>query len=355
MRRRQISTFSLSFLDIMSCGLGAAVLLFLIIKHNTEQTTEFNPDLSSETNLLAEEIRIGQENLARIRNTISEIDDELAEARGLARRIQEEIDQLRGQIADLGPSASEEISELEQQIAVLEMQKQTLEDQAQGGNRVREFLGEGDRQYLTGLNMGGTHSLILLDSSSSMLDDTIVNIIRRRIRPDEVKITAPKWQQAVAIVDWITANLNPGTEFQIYTFNETASPVLESTAGSWISTNDRGQMELLLQNVHEVVPVGGTNLVSAVQVINQLTPAPDNIFLITDGLPTQGHNKPRGTSVSNQERINFFNDAYELLPRHIPVNTLLLPMEGDPYAAVAYWRVALETQGSFIAPSRDWP
>ncbi|MEQ9208265.1 MAG: hypothetical protein RLN96_00265, partial [Pseudomonadales bacterium] len=120
MRRRQISTFSLSFLDIMSCGLGAAVLLFLIIKHNTEQTTEFNPDLSSETNMLAEEIRIGEENLARIRNTIAEVDDELAQARGLARRIQEEIDQLRGQIADLGPSANEEISELEQQIAVLE-------------------------------------------------------------------------------------------------------------------------------------------------------------------------------------------------------------------------------------------
>lgn len=355
MRRRQISTFSLSFLDIMSCGLGAAVLLFLIIKHNTDQTTQIDPNLSSETNMLAEEIRIGEENLARIRNTIAEVDDELAQARGLARRVQEEIDQLRGQLADLGPSAAEEISDLEQQIAVLEMQKQTLEEQAQGGNRVRAFLGEGDRQYLTGLNMGGTHTLILLDSSSSMLDETIVNVIRRRIRPDDIKINAPKWQQALAIVDWLTANLNPGTQFQIYTFNETASPAVEATAGNWINTADRGEMESLLESVHKVVPSLGTNLVSAVQVINQLTPVPDNIFLITDGLPTQGHSKPRSTSVSNQERINYFNDAYEIMPRHIPINTLLLPMEGDPYAAVAYWRVALETKGSFIAPSRDWP
>ncbi len=355
MRRRQISTFSLSFLDIMSCGLGAAVLLFLIIKHNTDQRIEFNPDLSSETNLLAEEIRIGEENLARIRNTIADVDEQLAEARGLARRIQDEIDQLRGQLADLGPSASEEISELEERIAVLEMQKQTLEDQAQGGNRVREFLGEGDRQYLTGINMGGSHVLILLDSSSSMLDSTIVNVIRRRIRPDDVKINAPKWQQALAIVDWITANLNPGSRFQIYQFNETASPVLESSAGNWIDTTDRGMMEAALQSARQVVPARGTNLVSAMQVVNQMSPMPDNIFLITDGLPTQGNNKPRSTSVSNQERINFFNDAYAQMPRHIPINTLLLPMEGDPYAAVAFWRVALETQGSFIAPSRDWP
>lgn len=355
MRRRQATTFSLSFLDIMSCGLGAAVLLFLIIKHNTDQTIQVDTDLSSETNLLSEEILIGQENLARIKNTISSIDDELAQARGLARQIQDEIDLLRGQIAALGPSAVEEISALEEQIATLEEQKQTLEKQSQGGNRVRAFIGEGDRQYLTGLHMGGNRALILLDSSSSMLDETIVNVIRRRNRPDDVKVMAPKWQQALAITDWIAANLSPGTEFQVYAFNETAWASTEDSAGKWLSTNDQGALERAMQNLRNTVPEKGTNLVSAIEVINQLSPRPDNVFLITDGLPTQGLKPVKGSSVSNQQRIRFFNDAYGMIPRGIPINTLLLPMEGDPYAASAFWRVALETRGSFIAPPRDWP
>ena len=39
----------------------------------------------------------------------------------------------------------------------------------------------------------------------------------------------------------------------------------------------------------------------------------------------------------------------------IPINTLLLPMEGDPTAAGAFWQLAISSQGSFITPSRDWP
>jgi len=353
MRRRKTSTFNLSFLDIMSCGLGAAVLLFLIIKHNSEHNIEV--DLSSETDMLAEEILTGQENLARIRNTISQVDDELALARGLARQIQEEIDGLRGQIAALGPSATEQIIQLEERIEQLQKQKETLEKEKQGGNRVRSFVGAGDRQYLTGLHMGGNRALILLDSSSSMLDETIVNIIRRRNRPDDVKVTAPKWQQALAIVDWISANLSPGTEFQIYTFNETAESTVSEREGSWISTNEEGVMDQALKNMRSVIPDMGTNLVSAVEVINNMSPQPDNVFLITDGLPTKGVKASKGSSVSNNQRINFFNDAYKLIPREIPINTLLLPMEGDPYAAAAFWRIALETRGSFIAPPRDWP
>ncbi|MDP7296826.1 MAG: hypothetical protein QGF92_05170, partial [Gammaproteobacteria bacterium] len=36
MASRKLNPFNLSFLDIMSCGFGAAILLFLIVKHNAE-------------------------------------------------------------------------------------------------------------------------------------------------------------------------------------------------------------------------------------------------------------------------------------------------------------------------------
>jgi len=37
--KKQFSAFSLSFLDIMSCGLGAFILLFLITKHHGQLET----------------------------------------------------------------------------------------------------------------------------------------------------------------------------------------------------------------------------------------------------------------------------------------------------------------------------
>ncbi|MBC6428330.1 MAG: VWA domain-containing protein [Cellvibrionales bacterium] len=352
MRRRQASTFNLSFLDIMSCGLGAAVLLFLLIKHSSEVHT--GSAASSETRLLATEIRIGQENLARIRNSLSAADAALARAQGLARQIQEQIDALRGQITALGPQKNEQIEQLERQIAQLEQQKQALQKRG-GGNRVRATLGQGERQYLTGLHMGGRRALILLDSSASMLDKTIVNIIRRRNRPDAVKQAAPKWQQALAMVDWLAANLSPDSRFQIYTFAETAQAAADSQAGQWLAASAPEDLEQALQALRQRVPAGGTNLLAAVQVIRELRPLPDNVFLITDGLPTQGEKKPKGNTVSGRQRIGFFNEAMRALPKEIPVNTLLLPMEGDPLAAAAFWRIALETRGSFIAPSEDWP
>ena len=42
-RKREFNTFNLSFLDIMSCGFGAVVLVFLIIDHSIEDTPRGAP------------------------------------------------------------------------------------------------------------------------------------------------------------------------------------------------------------------------------------------------------------------------------------------------------------------------
>ena len=80
-----------------------------------------------------------------------------------------------------------------------------------------------------------------------------------------------------------------------------------------------------------------------------------SILLITDGLPTQGSKKPGGTTVSADQRLAHFGKAVASLPAGIPVNTILLPMEGDAYAAAAYWKLGVDTGGSFLTPARDWP
>ena len=86
-----------------------------------------------------------------------------------------------------------------------------------------------------------------------------------------------------------------------------------------------------------------------------MNPKPDNVILIVDSLPTQGESRPRGDTVTGKTRLRLFNNSLKEMPGGIPVNVILFPMEGDAAASTAYWRLAEQTHGSYLAPSADWP
>ncbi len=269
----------------------------------------------------------------------------------------EEIKESSGRIEALSSDAqTTEIEKLKEEIREMEERKKRLEAETEEtGRDVRTFIGEGNRQYLTGLKLGGQRILVLLDASSSMLDETIVNIIRRRNMPDETKRASAKWQQALKTADWLSTQFPPGSRYQIYTFNTEAKAVLDDTNGQWLKVNDSAQLNKAVSNMKDVIPDGGTSLEKAFLAAASLKPVPDNIYLITDGLPTQGRTRPRSSTVSSKQRMAHFEDAVKQLPSNIPVNIILAPMEGDPMAPSAYWRLAQLTRGSFLTPSRDWP
>lgn len=104
-------------------------------------------------------------------------------------------------------------------------------------------------------------------------------------------------------------------------------------------------------------PTGGTSLHNAFAVIRDMQPAPDNVILVTDGLPTQGDKPPvLRTLVSMEQREDLMQAAVKSLPPSPPpVNVVLLPMEGDPSAPIFFWRLAHSTGGGFLSPAKDWP
>ncbi len=357
-RKRRFTTFSLSFLDIMSCGFGAAALVFLIIKHEVNTRVEdVNQELMAEVSLLDEDIRDGEAQLVRARNTVSELDQELATALGLARKINDDILARRNKISELDSNdIDQQILSLEDQLRTTQLEKERLEKEQQlRGNNNRRFVGKGERQYLTGLKLGGARILILVDASTSMLDETIVNIIRKRYMSDEVKLNSPKWLQVLKIVEWLTAQLPRESSYQIYTFSSEFSAAIPGTEATWLSVGDQERMEESILNLRKVIPAGGTNLENVFSSTSQFTVPPDNIYIITDGLPTLGPKPPRSGTITGKEREKLFYQALETLPYNAPVNVILLPLEGDPMAASAYWKLAQRSNGSFLTPSEDWP
>ncbi len=220
---------------------------------------------------------------------------------------------------------------------------------------MRSFQGEGNRQYLTGLRMGGRHVVILVDTSTSMLDRTIVNVLRRRNMSPEQQRRAPKWQQVVNTVDWLTTQIQPGTDVQVIGFSDTATWLIPGTEGQWVTVTDGSELDVPLEALRASHPQGPTSLHAAFNAIKMLEPKPDNIYLLVDGLPTMGDVTPTRPGVRAEERLDHFNRAVRQLPVGVPVNVILFAMEGDPHAAWAYWELIINTGGSMLAPAEDWP
>lgn len=172
---------------------------------------------------------------------------------------------------------------------------------------------------------------------------------------DRDKLRAVKWRQAVASVDWLTTQLAADAKFQIYMFNTEAKPAVKGSDGVWLNVDDGNQVEEAIKTLRRAPPQNGTNMHAAYRVIRQLTPKPDNVILITDGLPTMQDATTSRTTISGRDRFALHTQAVREIPSGVPVNTLLYPMEGDYEAAVAYWALAHVTGGSFVSVSRDWP
>jgi len=359
-RRNSFNSMSMSFLDVMSCGFGSVVLIFLILDHQmSEQQPQVDPALMNEVRMLQEDIVDGQDNLVRVRNTLAEVSLEVVEAQGLAARIQTEITDFLEQLANMENTmtSEESLEQLRAEIRTLEEELQRMQASAieESGLSASAFVGEGNRQYLTGMFLGGNRIMILIDTSASMLDETVVNILRTRNMPDDSKRSAEKWQRAVRTVEWISSQMPVASQYQIYGFNADFTSALPGTEGSWLEVADRDELNRALDGVKSFIPTQGTNLANVFQAAAQMSPPPDNIYLITDGLPTLSNRRSSSNLVTPQQRLELFEDAVEYLPDRTPVNVILLPLEGDPAAPAAYWQLAQITRGSFLTPARDWP
>src|SRR5690606_10578723 len=281
---------------------------------------------------------------------------------GMRQQLVSEIEDTQEQFSDLtedSESRREQIERLRAELAELQSETERLSAASitpeEAGNRIRSFTGDGNRQYLTGLRMGGRRVVILVDTSTSMLDRTLVNILRRRNMSPEQQRMAPKWRQVVNTVDWLTTQIPPGTEVQIIGFAEKAETLIEGSDGKWVTVTDGSELEKAVQKLRGMVPSGPSSLIAGINAVRALQPQPDNVYLLVDGLPTMGEIRPNRDGVTGRERADHFYRAIRNAPFAIPFNVILFAMEGDPWAAPLYWELALRSNGSMLAPSEDWP
>ncbi len=358
-KRRDVAVFGMSFLDCISCGFGAAILLFMLVDHaRIDRDLDNDDELTSRVNAVENQLLDDAQEILALRAALDDNRNATETAAREAERLREQIETLRSELPegnDAATTRKSRILKLQEELLALEsrVEQARAASKNASGDATRTVVGEGRRQYLQGLDVSGRRILILVDASASMLDNTIVGAIRRRNMSTAQKLAAPKWRRTVAAVDWITAQIDPGAQFQMATFAEETRSVLGGGNG-WLPVGGGARLSEAVRELRKISPAGGTNLDKAFSLAARMSPRPDKVYLITDGLPTQGE-RPASGAVSGRERARLFAQATNKLPGDLPINIILMPMEGDPRAASSYWQLARASGGAFFEPARDWP
>ena len=354
--QRRPAGFNLAFLDIMACGLGAIILIFMLVKYNSGEP-------STESNALANE-------LAGIRKeiqTISANNDALAaQIEKLKQQLQQQIKRSARSDEDAGATV-EELIKLTKEIAALEQKlaQQKQQTEAPEQKETESVKDKTQEDHLIGLRVTGPRILILLDNSASMADERILDIVKIKVADTAAKKAAPKWRRAIAVAHWILERVPEDSKYMVMHYNATADFLPDK---KWRSGSDQNARAAVSAALEKLYPREATNLHSALTLIKTSSIRPTDIYVITDSLPTKGQGSlsalqrfkecgiTGNANVSGKCRLALFYAAIQSFSKNsATVNTVLLPIEGDPDAAYAYWLWAATTTGMMISPAGSWP
>lgn len=339
----------------MSCGLGAVILVLILLKLQPEDTpVEIEPLQEQLEQLKSEEAEI-LASIAKQKAESTALDTVHAEIKATQKALATAIAMAKG-------DADEKMQQLE---ALKEKVRKTPPAQKAD---VVENTQRGEENYVMGLKVEGARIAFLIDTSASMTDEMLLDIIRRKTGSDQEKQAGPKWQRTKRTTKWLANRIPQGSQAAFIGFNEKAVPI---GPANWLSGRNSSSLSDVFNKLDGIIPSGATNLAEALKVAKSLKPAPTNYYIVTDGLPTTGNSSyqslnpfakctslfGKSNTISGECRFMLFQHTVKEsgLQTGRPVNVILLPLEGDPAAAPAYWGWTFTSGGLLISPAKEWP
>ena len=352
--KRKTEGFNIAFLDVMSCGLGAVILILMLVKYQTELPDEQSSALQADIAILEQQNMQSQQTVETLRTQTDDTQTELA--------------QLNTQLVSLVTNINNQKDTQQSLKAQAAKLKSQTETPTQAPSAPVPVINKGLEDYLLGLEVEGRRIVILVDSSASMTEERLIDVIRYKVASAQERQQSPKWQRTLRIVEWLVAKVPEGSDYKVIRFAESASVVGGS---AWKKGADPKDAATVLSGFKQIAPEGGTNLHTAVALMRSSAAGFSNVYLLTDGLPTQGDGGRiraiasffRGCSsitgsakkISGKCRVRLLNDIVASYGERAAVNVILLPLEGDSYAAGAFWQWTAKSDGLLISPEHSWP
>ena len=199
-RDRSFDIFSLSFLDVISCGFGAVVMLILVSKPDTDLSVTDGKEISALLN-----------SLVSLRNAVTEIQQSIGQ------QLSEQ-----DKLAEEKQTVVESIEALNQQLQAINNEKAALADSIAGLSLVEERLQQAALQTphpnvserddeVGGIPVDSDYVVFIVDTSGSMKN------IWRRVSQEIINVL----------------NIHPQVKgFQI--LNDMGHPIISGYDGQWI-------------------------------------------------------------------------------------------------------------------------
>ena len=353
---RRPEGFNLAFLDIMACGLGAVVLILVLLKNQEGASAQVEQTPAVDVAALEQQI---SELTTEIGQLQQQIDSQTNQSSQEADKTAALIAQLQ-LIKSQAKAKSQELKKLEQALIAANRGLNSKLSELQNSNI--EIKQQNAQEFLIGLEVKGERIVVVVDSSSSMLAETLLDITLFKAKEAKDRKQAAKWIRTKKAAKWLLANIPQGSEFRVFQFSE---QVKEVTNG-WSKANTSKALVDAQSLLEKIDPKGGTNVENAISTIIKLNPS--SIYVITDGLPTIGKRAqsiiPSGgcggitgkSRVSGECRVSLFADVESLSSSYGgTISVILLPLEGDPAAAPLYTRWTLAHRGTLLSPAKGWP
>lgn len=354
-KKRQTESTNASFIDVLSCGLGAAILILIFVKFEMTQAIP-----ADEVEKLQQELSAKTENMNQAQKTLEQVNDMIAMETVTLEDLKQRINDLEVE-QDATESALNDKRAViaDTQTAIAAAAPKTAADPV-------KLKGSGEENYILGLKVEGEHIAILIDSSASMADYSLIGAIKKKTKAKSVRANSAKWKRTVRITKWLLGRVPKESKVTLITFNSTAKvmgnrPVTSAKMGAMLAS--------LASTIDTVTPANGTNLALALETAQTAMPKMTDMYIVTDGLPTLGSDKTEISSfsrcgsffgssptISGECRQNLFHATLKgSAPKGVKTNVILLGLEGDPMAPHEYWNWAAATNGTFISPARSWP
>ena len=332
--RREAQSNILSFLDAISCGFGAVLLLFILTAK--AQVTE------------------SEEEARQSRQAAETLQAAIRETEAKQKALDQEIEALDPQPDTNATSTAQLAAEQERLAKAVEDQAQALAALEAEVEPTQEPAAldrpSADQSYLSGLRLRGPKAVILLESSGSMLASDAQNALQ--IIQQGSGANAEKWLRAKAALRAVIAAIPKGTEVAIFAMGEATTALSGTGQNPYIDPYDNAALLTFLERLDNLEASGGADLAKGLATVNQLPQRASSLLLIGDGLPTAP--APRGGNLTESDRVQLFNRAQTNRP-NAPFNAILFPFAGDPSAAGLFWRLSGSTGGITLIPDNDWP
>lgn len=172
LRKKEFDIFNLSFLDVISCGFGAVVMLVLISKSSDDVSVAGK-----------DEVRDLLNTIITIENTISDVDTSIEEKKSKAEKIAKEIQRLESATAQIENKIQQEQDKktsLTDDVQGLALVQSTLKQASLSSTKKKNTVRDDE---VGGIPVDSDYAIFIVDTSGSMqqiwnrVSSEIINVL----------------------------------------------------------------------------------------------------------------------------------------------------------------------------------